>query len=677
MHKTTEKGAGLATRHNIPGVLPRALFLLLGFAAAVSCASQRKLSDLRSEQMTASLQLPAKQESFIPEVSAGRVPVRDTLRVTDLEGKEVLIMRAIRDDESGEMVATEQLDAAVVTARFRNVAERHGRVDLEFQVVVPRSMQDSRWQLRLHPDMFVLQDSVRLDDVIITGAEYRKAQLRGYQQYQRFLDRIITDTTLLIDRRNLEIFLERNIPELWALRQDSTFVSDEEFESCFGVSGSEAVDHYTWGFLVRRNNRLKAAREKMWRRYIKAPIVTDGIRLDTVIRTAGGDFIYNYVQTISTRPKLRKADIVLSGAIFEQDKQLYTVPRSAPLTFYISSVSAFVDGRERYLTKVISRDVAVGAECIIDFKAGRWDIDGSLGRNEAEMDRIKRNLRDLLTNETFELDSIGIVASASPEGGWASNSRLCLQRARSASDYFGRYLDFVRDSLRREAGLFVTVGDDLTESSMHSASARRDISFRSRSGGENWDLLGRLVAADSLISDSDREAYEALEGIADPDEREKTLQKLRCYRHIREDLYPRLRTVKFNFALHRRGMVKDTVHTTVLDSLYMKGVELVRDHQYEEALAILGPYQDYNTAVACVALDRNLTAMNILKECEQSPQVNYMMALLHSRAGEDREAVECYIRACQQDPSLVFRGNLDPEIAALIKKYNLNQQNDE
>ena len=74
-----------------------------------------------------------------------------------------------------------------MTARFRNVAERHGRIDLKFEVVVPEKMQDSRWQLRFYPDMFVLEDSLRLESVYITGNDYRKAQLRGYEQYDRFL----------------------------------------------------------------------------------------------------------------------------------------------------------------------------------------------------------------------------------------------------------------------------------------------------------------------------------------------------------------------------------------------------------------------------------------------------------------------------------------------------------
>ena len=141
------------------------LLLLAGVLslAAGSCATQRKLGSVQREQMAAALRLPADRQE-LPAVPTGGVPRRDTLRVTDLSGREMILMQAIRDDETGEMVAAERLDAAVVTARFRNVAARHGRIDLEFQVVVPQQMQDSRWQLRLHPDLYLLEDSLRLDE---------------------------------------------------------------------------------------------------------------------------------------------------------------------------------------------------------------------------------------------------------------------------------------------------------------------------------------------------------------------------------------------------------------------------------------------------------------------------------------------------------------------------------
>ena len=652
--------------------------LLLAAALCWECASSRKMAEVRDGGLSAAIRLPREKDLAAEEdIAFPDAPRRDTLKVTGLDGKEVFIMKAIRDEGSGDMVATEQLDAAMVTARFRNIAERNGRVDLEFQVIVPPQMTDSKWQLRLHPTMKILSDSLALDDVVVTGSAYRKAQLRGYEHYRRFLDRIITDTLKLIDMRNLEIFLARNIPAVYAFKSDSSYVSDSEFESAFGVTQAQAVEHYTNGFLVWRNGRLKSMREKMWRRYVKTPIVTEGIRLDTVLVGSGGEFIYNYVQTIHTRPKLRKVDVTLCGEIFESDRQLYTVPQSPPLTFYISSVSTFADGTPRYLTKIISRNVQTNTTSYIDFRTGSAEVDERLSDNGREIAAIRRNLRELIQDESFELDSIVIVASASPEGRFKSNASLSYRRSEGVSEYFSNYVEYIKDSLRHDDGLFISVGDDMGESPMGSSlRSRRDIRFLSRSGGENWQVLDALVEKDTVLTSAEREYYFSLAGMEDLDAREAALRKSTAYRYVSDSLYPRLRTVRFNFCLHRRGMQKDTVHTTVIDSVYMRGVQALRDHDYEGAIALLSPYQDYNTAVACVALDRNTSALNILQGCRPGANVNYLLAIVHSRQGRERDAVECYLRSCSQDPSLVHRGNLDPEISALIRKYDLNKEED-
>ena len=80
-------------------------------------------------------------------------------------------MKAIKD-EDGEMVATDVISAAMVTARFRNVAERHGMVDLRFRIIVPAVMRDSKWQLRFYPDMYVLGDTLALDPVVTGIRKY-------------------------------------------------------------------------------------------------------------------------------------------------------------------------------------------------------------------------------------------------------------------------------------------------------------------------------------------------------------------------------------------------------------------------------------------------------------------------------------------------------------------------
>ena len=650
--------------------------LLYAFIAVVlaGCGSSTKIGEIRSRELAATLALSRGEIEEERRVIASK---RDTTSITDDSGNTILLMKAVKDDESGEMVATETLDAAVITARFRNVAERHGKVDLRFEIIVPAEMQDSKWQLRFYPDMYILADSLRLESVIITGSDYRKGQLKGYEQYDRFIRSIITDTTRFIDLRNLEIFIERNIPELYRFKRDSSIVSDEQFLSYYGVSEKEAIDHYTNRIAIRRNEHRKAIREKMYRKYVKVPIKKDGIRLDTVIRNLDGDFVYHYTQTVRTRPKLKRVDIVLSGEIYDGDRLIYNMARTSPLSFYISSLSSFVDSREKYLKKVIERRVSANSACYVDFRSGKWDIDMSLGYNSDEMGRIKDNIDQLLENSTFDLDSIVIAASASPEGSSATNDRLSEKRAQAVAGYFQEYIRHFRDSVRKENASFELTVDENGKESMRKAEPSDivpEIKFKSRSNGENWTMLTTLVNQDSTLSARDIKAYNRVLTIRDADARENALRSQPSYRYLREKLYPRLRTVKFDFYLLRKGMLKDTVHTTELDTVYMAGIQALKDREYEKALTRLKDYNDFNTAIAYVSLDYNASAMAVLDKLEKTPQVNYMLAILYARKGDDRRAVKHYVDACRQDESFIFRGNLDPEIYVLIKRYGLESQ---
>lgn len=641
------------------------LLLILLFTTVTGCSATRKLSDIKREQMSAQLVLPEKNKP--QELKVDDEPKKDTLVVTDFEGRQVIIMKAVKD-ENGDMVATEELNAAYVTARFRNVAERAGKVNLEFQIRVPEKMQDSEWQLRFYPRMAILGDTVKLSPVYITGANYRKAQLRGYEQYQRFLDRIISDSTKFINVNLLEIFIKRNIPQLYAFKNDTTFVSDEQFASIYGVTEQDAIDHYTNHLSKDANERRKSRRQSMFQRYVKAPIETE-VRLDTVIVADNGDFIYNYVQTINTRPKLRKVDILLGGEIYQQSTLLYTIPETEPLTFYISSLSAFVDPTQRYMKKIIERRVDASTACYVAFKVADAAIDEELGYNREEMGRIKENLESLVQNETFDLDSIVVTASSSPEGSVKYNATLTQKRSESVCQYFDRFVKMYRDSLDAEKGQsYYFDGGPVPEEKPV------EIKFIAKNANENWTMLDVLIAEDdSLTFDQKREYIDICE-IENPDEREQRLQKTKYYRYLREHLYPRLRTVKFDFHLHRKGMVKDTVHTTVIDENYMAGVQAIKDRDYETAITILRPYNDYNAAIAFCAMGYDASALAILEAQERTDRVNYMLAILYARKGRDQEAVQCYLQSCQQNQSYVHRGNLDPEISALIERYDIQTQ---
>lgn len=648
--------------------------------AAISCGSakyvQRKqLEQVRSRNAQASIVLAREKELSRDSVGTYRyvnIPARDTENIINIDGHDLKIMDAVRDEKTGEMVARDEIVAAHIEARFRNVAERHGNIDIEFQVIVPKEMYNPDWQLRFYPDMYVLEDSTRLDAVIVTGAGYRGKQLRGYEQYRRFLESIVTDSTMFIRLGLLERFLERNIPQVFRFKSDSSFVTDEMFYSEYGVSEQEAIDYYTRSWAKAANQRRIDSKEDVRRRLIKAPIITENVRLDTVLTNMNGDFVYNYVQSVRTRPKLRKIDVVLSGEIYEQDNLLYNMERSEPLTFYVSSVSTLAESRERYVREVVSRRVGASVKADIVFKVGRYDVDPDLGDNMVEIDRVKHVLGQLAQDEVFDLDSIVVRSSCSPEGSWQANDRLSVNRGASISKYFIDYQRSVIDSVRRYGGMSLGLGGE--------EAARRNlrvVPFVTRSYPEDWDGLTEAVLRDENLDGREKDDYISVARGVNPDAEERELQTKPYYKYIKEQIYPFLRHTYFEFNLHRKDMEQDTVVTDRLDTVYMAGLQALKDRDYDEAVVLLRPYHDYNTAVAFVAKDMNISALDVLKDLEDTPQVLYLRALVYSRLGDEASAVDSYVKACGMDGSFVHRGNLDPEIYYLIKKYSLNRQDDE
>lgn len=624
--------------------------LLLLLLLLCGCGSGAKMRRVKQQELSARLSL--SQEEWEEERSIIRSGTRDTLTLRDGD-REIIVMKAIRDEETGEMVANEVIDAAVVTARFRNIAERLGQIDIRFDVCVPAAMQDAKWQLRLYPQLFVQADTLPLQAVIVTGADYRKEQLRGYRQYERYLRSIITDSTRFVDWRNLKIWIDRNLSHN------------------FGPDGQEALLHYTRKMLKRYHKSKWDAREKVFAHYVPSPILTEGVRLDTVLQDAGGDFVYEYTQTLRTRPRLKKVEVVLSGEIFQEERHLYSMPRTQPLAFYVSSLSDLTDPTERYVTRIVERRASSHNSCELAFRPGQWEMDPNLEDNRYQMDRIRENILELERNDEYVTDSVVVSAWASPEGSLAANQLLTQRRAASVAGYFQRFLQHYRDSVQ---SFRITVTEDGRER-LTAAEKPAPIRFLSHSKGENWTLLERLVLLDSCLTSAQKASFLSVSGRPE-DQREEALRKEAFYPYLREQLYPRLRLVSFDFYLSRKGMVKDTVHTTEPDTLYRRAVALLRDRDYPAALELLRPYRDVNTALACMALDYNASALDILLQQKRTPAVNYLLALLYARRQEDELAVQHFLDACRENRSLLFRGNLDPEIHVLIERYGLDRDDE-
>lgn len=652
--------------------------LAVGLVAGMvlSCGPSKKV--LRIQSGETQLGLVGNEA---PDADSAR-PVkmmRDTLKVQDDTGKDIYLMKAVKDEDTGEMVATEILNAATVIARFRHVAERNGKVDLYFQVIIPGEMRDSKWQVRIQPTLYDKTDSIRLDEILVTGERYFKTQLRSFEQYERLIQSILTDTDLIARKREIEVFLERNIPEVYAWKLDTTYVSDEAYETMYQVTFQEVIDHYGLRISNLRkhmNDRRKRKAERMQRSLSeKYPTFmgAEAVRLDTVIRDeVHDDYIYNYVQTVNTKKDMRSVNVVLDGGIYQEGNKLYSIQRTQPYTFYISSTSSLYQPGEKYLRKIIERKASANTSFDIAFETAKTDIDESLGDNAWELRQLKNILAQLLQNQTFDLDSVVITAGASPEGSASLNHTLSSKRGQSVSAFTDSFCSTFLDSLEREAGYSID-----EEGNMHSDFKRVNIPIRSKAIGEDWKTLDQLMVDDTTFTEKEKGQYAQAREIRDLDHREASLRGTAFYTHMKDSLYPRLRRVNFDFHMHRKGMVKDTVITTEPDTVYRNGLEALQNMDYKLAVKLLEPYKDYNTAVAFLGVDRNYAAYEILSREAETPSVDYLLAIAWSRMGDEQKAVQYYLRSCELNPSFVHRGNLDPEISVLIKTYNLNSFDDD
>ena len=84
---------------------------------------------------------------------------------------------------------------------------------------------------------------------------------------------------------------------------------------------------------------------------------------------------------------------------------------------------------------------------------------------------------------------------------------------------------------------------------------------------EDWTELTNRIRTDREIGNRDA-ILELIAEEKNPDRREQAIRQRfpKDYAYIRSVIYPQLRAVNFRYNLRRKGMVKDTIHTTELDT---------------------------------------------------------------------------------------------------------------
>ena len=397
-------------------------------------------------------------------------------------------------------------------------------------------------------------------------------------------------------------------------------------------------DYWQYETYVERFRPDTVGREAAFNRFVKFPYPED-VRLDSLVE-GRSTVTYYYSQAVKTDETSKKMLVTLQGQVLAVDDSAYRLPPSDTLSYVVSSMLSFVDTMPRYRIKVIDKFVTVEDRNYIQFFVGDTRVVDTLGDNRRQLDKITGLMRQIVEQQEFWVDTITLTAASSPEGAYAFNDRLSQGRAAALKRYlvrrYGRSIDTM-----------LTV----------------------RWVAEDWQELTNRIRTDREVVSRDA-ILELIVAEKNPDRREQAIRQQfsKEYAYIRSVIYPQLRAVNFRYSLRRKGMVKDTIHTTELDTAYARGVQLLQKRKYAKALYILNDYNDRNTVVAHLSLDHNERAMELLASLPKDAVTEYLKAIACSRLGRKEEGRRHFLEACRLDGRMEYRGNLDPEIAELLKQ---------
>ena len=182
------------------------ILMLLGAGAACSCSTSGRLARHDARALL----------SHTPRPLRAVAPPADTTRRIRTNTEFDLIPVEVTY-ENGEETYNIWLDAVTVVAPSRTVPERCGRIEIDFLVTLPRTVQSNCRSIVLRPVLHRDQKRIPLEEISLRGTLFDRVQRRDYWQYVRYLERFRPDSVHAA--RGYRRFVRYPLPE--GVRADS------------------------------------------------------------------------------------------------------------------------------------------------------------------------------------------------------------------------------------------------------------------------------------------------------------------------------------------------------------------------------------------------------------------------------------------------------------------------
>lgn len=428
---------------------------------------------------------------------------------------------------------------------------------------------------------------------------------------------------------------------------------------------------------IARNEARKTMKDEKYHDIVRFPFNPEA-ELDTVIYAAGQvKFIYS--QKVPADENSARMKVYVVGNVLSGRGGKYSLPKSDTLTYLVSSMTKFIDKTPRYVRKIITRDAEANTSVNFYFPRNGFNLDETIDVNRQGVKKVKDLTLTLMTDPVYRIDSLTLFASSSPEGSWLLNGEIARKRAKSIRDVLAKEFTVLYDSLSVGTAVEMDEAGNLIHREVKDEIPDLPDLIKVRTVPEDWDKLRRLIVSDPDFKGHKDAILRIIDREQDPDRREWLIksQYKPEYAYMLDKLYPVIRAVDFRFSLSRRGMKQDTIYTNEPDTAYVRAVEYLEKRKYAQALEILRPYDDVNTAIAYMSMGYDKAALRIFEKSPQTAENKYMQAILQARLGNEEKAVRLLLTAAEMDGQMKFRANLDPELSELVKKYGLFKEEED
>ena len=169
----------------------------------LSCAMTHSL---QRNTPTADIHLPGNGPVETPEVEDVARVVAKMRRISMNGGRDSAYLAEVERDSTGEVtIKGENIQTVYIVAKSKTVAERNGEIAIDFIVGIPAALQSSTWGLSLIPVIENNGMEEALQPLSIRGELFSDIQKRQYWQMNKYLNRILDDSTELTTTTSLAV----------------------------------------------------------------------------------------------------------------------------------------------------------------------------------------------------------------------------------------------------------------------------------------------------------------------------------------------------------------------------------------------------------------------------------------------------------------------------------------